>query len=581
MAEKRSNIKRNNITWLILGIMIIILVNIISSYVFTRIDLTSEKRYSLSDATKELLEELDDIVYFKVYLEGDFPAGFKRLRNATKEMLDEFRAYSDNIEYEFINPSESDDKTERNNIYQLLMEKGLNPTDLQVRTNEGTSQKIIFPGMLISHKANELPLELLRTQMGVPPEQQLNNSIQSLEFNMANAIRKLSQSRKPRIAFIEGHGELTAKETADLGNTLIRDYVVERVMIDGQLNSLTERKALDSAVTRIVNKYDAIIIAKPDTVIDDRDKFIIDQFIMRGGKVLWLIDPVFASMDSIQNNEATMGVVQDVNLEDQLFKYGVRINNDLIMDLTALPIPMRVGQVGGQAQIDFFPWYYFPVVTPLSSHPVVNNLNAIKTEFVSSIDTTRVANVKKTVLLKTSPYSRIVNTPAYISLRILREEPDEIKYRGPGRPIAVLLEGNFESVFANRVPPSIANDKDIGFQQGSVPTKMIVISDGDMVKNQFHIPNGYPLPLGYDQFTGQTFGNKEFILNALNYLVDESGLISIRSRELILRMLDKKKADDNRLFIQLINVIVPVFLIVVLGIIRYFSRKRKYSKSWS
>jgi len=580
MSSKKRNIKRYNLTQIIFGIIIIVLLNIIGSYIHSRFDLTSEKRYSLSDATKLMLNNIDDIVYFRIYLEGDdFPAGFKRLRNETKEMLDEFRAYNNLIQYEFINPSESTNAKERNDTYKLLIERGLQPTDLQIKTNEGQSQKIIFPNALVTYKSRELPLELLRTQMGFPPEAVLNNSIQSLEFNIASIIKKLSTIKKSKIAFIKGHGELTYKETADITAALSKDFVVERIEIKGQLNSLTERSPLDSVNLSIRNKFDAIIIAKPKTSFSDKDKFIIDQFVMRGGKVLWLIDPVLASMDSIQKSGFAISINYDLNLEDQLFNYGVRLNNNLIMDINALHIPVRTGQIGNQPQMDFFPWYFFPILTPLSNHPIVNNLNAISTNFISSIDTVEVKNVDKTILLKTSSYSRIVSSPAMISLSILQKTPDQRMYQTPGQPVAVLLEGEFESVFKNRIPPAIANDDEIGFKEKSKPTKMIVISDGDIIRNQFHIPNGYPLPLGYDQFTRQTFGNKELILNVMNYLCDGSGLISIRSRELKLRLLDRTKVNNNKLFWQMFNTILPILLILIFGIVQARIRKIKYTKS--
>ncbi|MCD4746626.1 MAG: gliding motility-associated ABC transporter substrate-binding protein GldG [Bacteroidales bacterium] len=582
MANRKRNIKNNNIFQLILSLAIIVLLNIIGSFVYTRFDLTSEKRYTLSESTKKLLKNLDDIVYFQVYLEGEFPAGFKRLRNATKEMLDEFRAYSNNIQYEFINPSSCSDKNERNDIYRLLIERGLNPTDLQVKTNDGTSQQIIFPGAIATYKSNELPVHLLISQMNMPPEEVLNNSIQGLEFNLANTIRKLTVNIKPKIAFIEGHGELTSLETADITNALKEYYIVDRIKIDGKLSSLTERDNIDSLKTRIVNKYKAIIIAKPDSVFNEKDKFIIDQFIMRGGKVLWLIDPVFASMDSLQYSEATMGIINNINLEDQLFNYGVRLNTNLIMDLNALPIPLRTGQIGGQPQIDFFPWYFFPVITPTIEHPVVNNLNAIKTEFISTIDTIKTSNVNKTILLTTSKYSRTVNTPVYINLDILKEEPDKLLYNKQNLPVACLLEGEFESVFKNRIPSEIMQNKDIGFLEKSIPNKMIIVADGDIIRNQIQNLDGKktPLPLGYDRYTRQSFGNKEFILNAMNFLVDNSDLISIRSRELKLRLLDRTKINNNRLFWQLLNIILPVLMIIIFGIIQSNIRKRKFTKTY-
>lgn len=579
MDNKKKDIKRNSIIQLGFGLMIIILLNVIGYYIFTRFDLTAEKRYSLAKPTKQLLKNLDDIVYFQIYLEGDFPAGFKRLKRETREMLDQFRAYSDNIQYEFINPSASTDPRERNDVYQLLMERGLSPTDLQVKTNEGSSQQIIFPGAIVTYKGKEIPVELLISQMGTPPEEVLNNSIQNLEFNLANAIRKLSIARKPKVAFIEGHGELSVLETADIAYALNEYYVIERVEIAGQLNSLTERKALDSARTVIRNKYDAVIIAKPDTVFDEKDKFIIDQFIMRGGKVLWLIDPVFASMDSIRYSNATIGIINQLNLEDQLFNYGVRLNTNLVMDLNALPIPLKTGEMGGSPQIEFFPWYFFPVLNPLTNHPIVKNLNAIKTEFISSIDTLDKKGIKKTILLTSSQYSRTVNTPVLISLDILQKEPDKRLYNKKHIPVAVLLEGKFQSLYRNRIPPEIRDNRDIGFIELSETGKMIVVGDGDIIKNQVRKTGDRPTPypLGYDRYTGQTFGNKEFILNAMNYLIDENGLISIRSRELKLRLLDRTRINDNKLFWQVINTVLPVILVIILGLIMYFVRKKKYA----
>ncbi len=577
--NKQRSMKRSSLVQLLSGILIIVLINVISSFVFTRFDLTSEKRYSLSPATKELLKGIDDIVYFRVYLDGEFPAGFKRLRNATREMLDEFRAYNKNIQYEFVNPSASEDEQERNDTYQLLIEKGLQPTDLQVNTKEGREQQIIFPGALANYKSNEMALELLGSQLGVPPEEALNNSVEALEFRLAGAIRDLTVVNKPMIAFIRGHGELDNRYIYDIGQALSKQYTVGVISIGEQLSSLTKRDSISDDKTRIVNKYDAIVIAKPDSAFSEKDKFIIDQYIMRGGKVLWLVDPVLASMDSLEASETTLGIARDLNLDDMLFRYGVRLNPNLVMDLNALPIPLRTGQVGGQPKIDFFPWYYFPVITPTENHPIVKNLNVIKTEFVSSIDTIRVAGVKKTILLKTSAYSRTVSTPALITLAILEQEPDERAYAGPPQPVAVLLEGEFRSNFENRIPPEIQQNKDIGFLPKSEPTSMIVVADGDVIRNQLHFSQGYPMPLGYDQYTGQSFGNKDFILNALDYMLDESGLISIRSRELKLRLLDMNRVNDNKFFWQALNIILPVLLVLIYGFIQHYLRRRKYSSA--
>ena len=492
-------------------------------------------------------------------------------------MLDEFRAYSKKIQYEFVNPSDNPNAKDRNDSYKLLVENGLQPTNLQVSKKGASSQIIIFPGAIVSYHGKQIPVQLLMAQLQEESNKVLNNSIQALEYNLASAIKNLTTPVKPRVAIIEGHGELTEMETYDLQNSLAEFYNVERVAIKHKISSLAVRLKTDSTHDALVNKYRAIIIAKPSTQFDERDKFLIDQFIMRGGKVLWLIDPVFASMDSIKVN-STMGIPNDINLEDMLFNYGVRLNTNLVQDLTALKIPIKTGQIGDQPQFDFFTWYFFPVLMPSVKHPIVNGLNAIKTEFISTLDTVTAPGVKKTYLLETSPYSRTVTVPALIDLEIVKKKPNERAFnRGPF-PVAVLLEGTFTSTFLHRLPPEVAGDPNLAYRPSSKPTKMIVISDGDVAKNQFHYSKGYPLPLGYDQYTRQTFGNKDLVLNAINYLCDDSGLISVRSRELKLRMLDATRAANQRLFWQLLNILLPILLITGFGILKFQLRKRAFSR---
>ncbi|MBU1008975.1 MAG: gliding motility-associated ABC transporter substrate-binding protein GldG [Bacteroidetes bacterium] len=578
MESKKKTIKKANLSGFAYIIVIMLIINVISAYIYARIDLTTEKRYTLSETTKDMLRSLDDHVYFKVYLEGDFPAGFKKLRRETKEMLDEFRAYSKFIDYEFINPSASSDKKERDETYKILIERGLAPTDLQVRTKEGTQQQIIFPGALVYYRDRELPIDLLDNQLNAPPETVLNSSAQNLEFKLVESIKKASRLKKPSIAFIEGHGELDKNEEFDISRELGDNFKVERITLDGQLNALCRRSEPDKDGKVIITRnFEAIIIARPLGEYSEKDKFIIDQYIMQGGKVLWLIDAVLTSMDSLQS-ESTVGVDLKHNLDDQLFKYGLRLNRNLVLDLNSAAIPLRTGQVGNQPQIDFFRWHYFPLLNAASTHPLVRNMNSVKAEFVSSVDTVRAEGIKKTPLLKTSNYSRTVTTPALITLALLREKPDERLYNNPGLNVAWLLEGSFPSLFENRIAPEIADSKEIGFLGKSVPTSMIVVGDGDIIRNQFHIPNGYPLPLGFDQYTRQTYGNKDFILNALSYLVDGPGLVGIRSRELKIRLLDMTRVNESRLQWQLINVALPVLLVVIFGIVLSIARKRRFAR---
>lgn len=561
----KKSVKRQNISQLLISIVIIFFINIISSFVFTRADLTAEKRYTLAAATKKLLTNLDDIVFFKIYLDGDFPAGFRRLRNETREMLNQFRAYSDNIQYEFINPSAGTDKKQIKNLYQELVSKGIEPTRLQVKNTDGSSQQIIFPGAIVTYKERELPLQLLSSQLNIAPETVLNSSVESLEYNIASVIKKLSAESKPKIAFIEGHGELDKYETGDIAATLAEYYNVKRVTINHRLDALKDFKA--------------IIIAKPDSVFEEKDKFIIDQFIMKGGKVLWLIDPVFASMDSLRSSDQTLGIARKTGIEDQLFKYGVRLNYDLIQDLNAMPIPVKTGNLGNQPQLNYLPWYFFPVIAPSVNNPIVNNLNAVKFEFVSSIDTVGAKTISKKVLLSSSKYSRKLPTPVSISLDIMRKEPDERLFVTSNIAVAVLLEGTFTSLFKNRLEDTIAENKEISFKETSLPTRMIVVSDGDIIRNQVQFSGGskYPLPLGYDKYTRETFGNKDFLLNCIDYLCDDSGLIEVRSREVKLRLLDKTKTAKNRFIIQLANTGIPVILILYFALINGAIRKRKYT----
>jgi ABC-2 type transport system permease protein len=578
MTDKKKNIKRSNIIQLFLGIVILLLVNIIASFIFTRFDLTAEKRYSLAPATKDMLKRLHDEVLFKVYLEGDLPPGFRRLANETKEMLDEFRAYSKHIQYQFIDPSSNPNPTERNDGYKLLVERGLQPTVLSITKKGQASQLIIFPGVIVSYGGRDIPVQLVQSQLGQDADKALNNSVQSLEYNLASALELLVKRSKPQIAFIQGQGELSQLETEDAQIALSQFYNVERITIGHKISSLAIRLKGNSS-DMLVDRFKAIIIAKPTKPFDEKDKFLIDQFIMRGGKVLWLIDPIFASMDSLQKYNSTMGLANDINLEDMLFNYGVRLNTNLIMDKIALSIPVATGQINGQPQFEFFPWYYFPVLTPTISHPIVNGLNAIKTEFVSSIDTVAAQGVKKTILLTTSPYSRTVNAPVFIDLEVLKRPAEESQYNKGPQTVAVLLEGSFVSSFKFRIPPELAENKDLQFlPQSRKPTKMIVVSDGDIIKNQFQLTQGYPLPLGYDQYTRQTFGNKDFLLNAINFLCDDSGLITVRSRELKLRMLDSTKVESQRLFWEILNVLLPLVLVLIFSIIKLRIRARKYSR---
>ena len=581
MENKRKNLKKNQLVSFFTTLVIIIVVNIIGSYVFTRFDLTSEKRYTLSDTTKDILKNLDDYVYFKVYLEGDFPAGFKKLRRETKEMLDEFRAYSKYIDYEFINPSEGSDPAEINDNYKLLYQSGLNPTNVVDQGSDGsTKQMVIWPGALVSYRNDtEIAVDLLESQLGQSPEMALNASMQNLEFRLVDAIKKVTRFKKPDIAFIEGHGELTETEVYDITQTLKQSYNVTRGEINGQVDALMHRSEpnANGEITTFLN-YDAIVIAKPTEPFSEKDKFLIDQYIMHGGKVLWLVEPVMATMDSLTAQESTIGVDLDLNLDDMLFKYGVRLNHNLLLDLNCAALPIRTGQVAGQAQLEFYRWFYFPLAQAASNHPMVRNMNAIKLDFVSSIDaTTSEGAIVKTPLLKTSDYTKVSGTPVFITLAMLRQTPDKRMFPSQGQNVAYLLKGTFPSLYANRITAEIEDSKEMKFLAESKPTAMIVVADGDIIRNQIDVKRRTPLPLGYDQYTTNTYGNKEFIENAISYLVEGEGLIDIRSREFKIRLLDPEKKNTQRTLWQLVNVLVPTGIVILFGVLMALLRKKKYS----
>jgi ABC-2 type transport system permease protein len=560
-SNSKRNVKRQSIFQLLLLTALLIIVNILSGFIFTRFDMTAEKRYSLSPSSKHLASSLDDIVYFKVYLEGDLPPGFKKLKNSIKEVLDEFRIYAgDNIEYEFIDPSANPDKKTRTELYKQITEKGLYPTSLEEADKSGQSQKIIFPGAIVNYRSNEFPLLFLKSRIGSSPEEMLNTSVENLEYEIASVLRKIKTENKARVGFLKGQNELNEYQLADIMKSLSEFYKVDSVIINNQL------RALDGIKT--------LIIAGPDSAFDEKDKFITDQFIMNGGRVLWLINKMQMNMDSLSVTGTSLALANDLNIDDMLFKYGVRINADLIMDLQAAPIPIVTGYTGNQPKQENFLWYYFPLLSSESKHPVVNNLNLVKGEFVSSIDTIETDSSSKTVLLSSSRFSRLQLAPARVSLNILREDPDPRLYQKKFIPVAVLAEGKFVSNYLNRIPAQLATSPEINFRSRSSNTKMIVISDADIIAN--HVSRkGAIYPLGYDRITQQTYGNKNFILNCVDYLCDNTNVLELRAKEFRLRMLDRAKTVDSISY-RWLNLLIPPFLIIIFGLIFSFIRRKKY-----
>lgn len=552
---------------------IIAIVNVIAQYTYTRADLTEDKRYSLHEVTKDLLRDLDDVVYVRVYLEGGtdrLPPGFRRLRNSTSELLDEFQQYSGTrLEYVFIDPSEESDSKKRNELYRQLSDEGLAPVNLQVKEGSGESSTVIWPGALVSYKNRTVPVNLLQQQMGVPPLQVLHNSIVNLEYGFAGAIHKLQQSKKPKVAFITGHGEIADSRTADLAQSLAPSYKVENL-------NLPEYRVGK------LNEFDVVIVVKPDTFWSDVDKYKMDQYIMQGGKVLWLAEALKANMEMLDRQG--VGVSEDLPLngliEDLLFKYGVRINMNLVQSLQANATPIMVNNRGGQPSRLLRKWLFYPLAFPHDKHPVSNNLNAVWLQFANTIDTIAIEGIKKTILLSTSRSSRVLPHPVRFNLQSVQQEPNPSLFNKGLQPVAVLLEGSFTSAFRNRISPTTLESGEYGeFKEQGKNTAMIVVSDGDAAANQVGgQQEGQIYPLGYDRWTEQTFGNKDFLLNAVDYLYDRSGLITLRSKEITMRLLDQSRVKEERLQWQLFNLALPILVIVLFGLLYNYLRKRKYTR---
>ena len=553
-----------SITELLLVLALLVLLNLIFSGYFFRIDMTKEKRYSLSKASKDLAAKVNDVMFVKVYLEGEFPAGFKRLSKSTKEMLDEFRIYSKgNIQYEFIDPFADATAKKTNDIIQEFGQKGLQPTSVQTKKDDELSQKIIIPGAIFYYKGREYPLNLLKQQFGDAPEAVINSSIELLEYEIANVLRSATELKAKKIAFLDDHGELGQWEVADAEAELKKFYEVKRI-------------PLSSIPPEALKDFAGVVIAKPTLPFSEFDKFKIDQYIMNGGKVIWLVETQIADMDSIGKDGYFMSASYDTKLEDILFRYGVRINANLIQDAQCNAIPILSSAKNGVPQQKLLPWMFFPVTAPTSSHPIVKNIDHIWFQFANSIDTTSNKNLKKTVLLHSSPYSRAVGAPVKVDINLARVNPDPSMFKTAGNyMMAVLLEGPFTSIFQYR--QGAVSDPSLPYKDHIDNNKMIVISDGDVIRNQRKKSTGEVFPLGYDRYTQQQFGNKRFFLNCVDFLCDDSGIIEVRGKEITLRLLNKAKVKSEKFEWQLINMVVPIVVILLFGFVNGYVRKKKYA----
>ena len=561
--------KKKNIIQLVVSIATIILAGYISTFFFFRIDMTSEKRYTLNPVTKETLKNLNDIVHIRVYLDGDLPIGFMRMRRELKETLDEFKAYGGNMfHYEFINPSASVNSKDREALYRDLYEKGIEPTNVQESNPKGgSSQRIVFPGAIVSFMGKESPLNLLKNNPNLSGDENINISIQNFEFALMQVIIKLSQTNQPKIAFVHGHDELDEFETGDIVQELASQYEVHRVILGGEVGGL--------------DPYSLVVVAGPKKHIPEADKLVLDQYLMNGGKILWFVDAVNVSIDSLSQGATTLAYPNNTNLEDMLFRYGVRVNPVLIQDMQCAVIPVNVALAGQDPRFSPVPWVYFPLLNAPETHPITLNLNLVRSRFVSPIDTVGGnSNLAKRILLSTSPYSRTLNVPLFINLRQIEQSPLERDFNRSFIPVAALVEGTFNSVFTNRPLAAFNNGKPFNFKEKSIPTRMLVVANSDIIRNDVsrRTDGAYITPLGYDKYTNQTFGNKEFVVNSVHFLVDETGLMELKNRDFKLRLLDKKKILEERKKWQLINLLIPSLTLIVLGIVWFFIRRYKFTR---
>ncbi len=566
----RRGLRRNHLMQLFTTLVVVVLLSLVAGMKFFRIDLTSEKRYTLSRSSRILAEGLDDVVFVRIYLDGELPPEFVNFRKSIRELMDEFRAYGgENIQYEFINLYQEADEALRNRMIGELYEQGLNVTNIQLRDGEGgSSARIIFPGAMISYRGIEMPVNLLKNNPSLSHEVNLNNSIQTLEYEFARAFYSITMEEVPRIAFIEGHGELDSIQTYSLMDELKNFFQVDRGFINGNVEALLN--------------YKALIIARPTRMFSEPDKFAIDQYLMQGGKVLFFLDPVQPFADSLSAG-TTVALANPVGLEDLLFKYGIRINYDLVADMQCNLVPVNTAPEGEQAKFTMMPWVYFPLLSGPQVHPVTRGLNYVKSEFASSLDTVGTGSeaLTRTVLLSSSPASRKRQVPLYISMEEVTVRPDPALYNSAHLPVGILVEGSFESFYRNYpVPAGVTPAAWKMIQEGS-PAAIFVLADGDIPANGVQFEQGAfrAQPLGYDRYTRQTFGNLEFIMNVVNYMTDEAGIMELRAREFRLRLLNREVIGRKSEVMKwkLLNTLLPLILLLVAGLAIQLIRKRKYS----
>lgn len=554
-----------NIKPLLYVMAILFVANVLSHVWYQRFDLTQDHRYTLSEEALQIVDEVTSPLYIDVFLDGELPPEFHRLKLETEQLLEEFAARNSNLVFDFINPLEGE--SDQSAIQKQMAEFGLRGAQVEIKENGKFSTEIVYPWALAYYNETTVAIPLLKNQLGATPEERVNASIQNLEYAFADGFGKLTRPKRKKIAVLKGNAEMEDVYIADFITALREYYYIGKFTLDSV--------AIDPVRTlEELKKYDLVLAAQPEIPFTDQEKYVLDQFTMSGGASLWLIDATTQRIDTTSGNAFAFGL--DLNLNDFFFKYGLRVNPDLVKDVYAAPITLATGS-DSESQYSRYPWLYSPLSSSANNHPIVTNIEAVKFDYASSIDT--LANsVQKTILLSTSPLSKVIGVPVEIdvnkeipaNLKIINEGPNPGEFGRGEIPLAVLMEGSFTSMYSNRVKPFQINN---GREQ-SLPTKMIVISDGEVIKNQ--LDRGRPLELGFDKWTNSFYGNKEFLLNSVNYLLDDSGLINIRTKEIALPFLDPQKTAEKRGFWQIVNLLLPLALLAVFGILFRIYRRRKY-----
>lgn len=547
-------------------IVALIVLNVIGQYLYHRFDFTADKRFTLNDKTKKILTSTDKPIIVTVFLDGELPPAFKRLKAAVKDLLSDYKAYSKTeLKVVFVDPiaglNQADQDTVINNLYQ----NGIEATSLSVKTESGLTQKFVFPMAMIESDGKQLPVKLFQNlDPGRNYEENINNSIENLEYTFTSSLKKVITGKNPRIGFTEANGELSDLQLNDAIHTLSNSYEVGRV----NLNTI-DKAGLD--------KLNLLVIAKPKKAFTEAEKYKINYFVMNGGRVVWSLDQVNADLDSLRGSGQQMVFNSNLNLDDMLFMYGARINYNVIADANCAEIPVATGSVGGQSQIQMVPWLYYPILLPDTVHSVVKNLDGIKSEFPSTVDTIGVKGIAKSYILTTSAFNKVFEVPKLFSLQMVAEQPDPKTFNHTPKNVGLMLEGSFPSVFAGRpLPVGIT----VPFTTVNVgkPSKIIVIGDGDIFKNQVVDKDGSPLPLGYDRYSKVTYGNKALLLNIVDYFTDDDNLIALRNKEVKIRLLDKAKLKLEKTTWQMVNIVAPLLLLIFFAIFQHYYRKYKYAK---